>query len=315
MESLCELSPEFMWSAVSPPANEFVLINDSLASDGSFLLHHFISLYLKGGHSVCLVTAAQPLSHYDAISRKFGGNIGAAQDRFRCIDALSMVHNFSQVLPVSSSSSSNMEQTIKLRSGSVEDSAPEQPSCFWRSLYRSVCTVVETLDNSIPDSVCCVIVDDISVLRDVWGVSPAGTSVDMSLEFLKYCRNKMTRGSVRGALIVLQHVDCGWSGDNDEGETAGDGACLRPEQLGGALQEEASAVAALKGAQHLSDVVMEVRPLRTGYAKDVHGSVTITRRPKVCVQAGTAAALATLHRQFKVTDNTVKVFEVGSGGW
>ncbi|XP_060080435.1 elongator complex protein 6-like [Ylistrum balloti] len=40
--------------------------------DGQFLIHHFLSFFLRNEHPVCLMTLAQSFNHFNTVSKKFG---------------------------------------------------------------------------------------------------------------------------------------------------------------------------------------------------------------------------------------------------
>ncbi|XP_021112433.1 elongator complex protein 6 isoform X2 [Heterocephalus glaber] len=45
-------------------------------TDGSFLVHHFLSFYLKANCKVCFVALVQSFSHYNIVGQKLGWNSG-----------------------------------------------------------------------------------------------------------------------------------------------------------------------------------------------------------------------------------------------
>jgi len=59
------------WSLSCLPAHQSILISGKDV-DASFLLHHFISMFLKASQAVLLITAAQVESHYSVVCGKFG---------------------------------------------------------------------------------------------------------------------------------------------------------------------------------------------------------------------------------------------------
>ena len=69
-----------------------VLLRDSLASDGGFLLAHILKLLLglDGRHRVVLVAVRQTMVHYGTVFRKLGLNVSAlaAAGRVVLLDAL-----------------------------------------------------------------------------------------------------------------------------------------------------------------------------------------------------------------------------------
>lgn len=76
----------------SPPVDTVMLVKESNA-DGSFVLHHLISLYLKGGCNVCLVGFAQSLTHYANVANRLSVNLTKMKQegKFLFIDALNLL--------------------------------------------------------------------------------------------------------------------------------------------------------------------------------------------------------------------------------
>lgn len=46
------------------------MIADTIRAEGSFLLHHFIHMFLKGNNAACVVGLDQSLFHYFNVARK-----------------------------------------------------------------------------------------------------------------------------------------------------------------------------------------------------------------------------------------------------
>ncbi|KGL80919.1 Elongator complex protein 6, partial [Tinamus guttatus] len=59
---------------------KFTLLRDT-RTDGSFLVHHFLSFYLRAGCKVCFVALLQSFSHYNIVAQKLGVNLTAAKER------------------------------------------------------------------------------------------------------------------------------------------------------------------------------------------------------------------------------------------
>ncbi|KAL3877359.1 hypothetical protein ACJMK2_035081 [Sinanodonta woodiana] len=57
---------------------EFVVISSSKA-DGSFLIHHFLSFFLKQNKPVCFVGFSQSYNHYNTVAQKLSCNLNAAK--------------------------------------------------------------------------------------------------------------------------------------------------------------------------------------------------------------------------------------------
>ncbi|KAM5157522.1 LOW QUALITY PROTEIN: elongator complex protein 6 [Mantella aurantiaca] len=66
-------------NALSAERPQFTLITD-WKTDGSFLLHHFLSYYLKSRCRVIFVALAQSFSHYNLVAQKLGVNLVSARD-------------------------------------------------------------------------------------------------------------------------------------------------------------------------------------------------------------------------------------------
>lgn len=52
-EALYDLSEHLAWSPTSAPRGELVLVTDVAESSGSFLVQHFVALFLKAGVCAC----------------------------------------------------------------------------------------------------------------------------------------------------------------------------------------------------------------------------------------------------------------------
>ena len=64
------LNESLGWSETSLPSEKLMLISDSLAADGAFLLPHFINYYIKSKQRVIIVGLEQGFSHYLTICKK-----------------------------------------------------------------------------------------------------------------------------------------------------------------------------------------------------------------------------------------------------
>lgn len=49
-------------------------------TDGSFLVHHFLSFYLKANCKVCFVALVQSFSHYNIVGQKLGNVVALVHD-------------------------------------------------------------------------------------------------------------------------------------------------------------------------------------------------------------------------------------------
>uniref|UniRef100_A0A8D0HIW7 Elongator complex protein 6 n=1 Tax=Sphenodon punctatus TaxID=8508 RepID=A0A8D0HIW7_SPHPU len=62
------------------PSQGLTLLCDA-KTDGSFLVHHFLSFYLKAGCKVCFVALLQSFSHYKIVAQKLGVSLATARER------------------------------------------------------------------------------------------------------------------------------------------------------------------------------------------------------------------------------------------
>ena len=66
------------------PLGSFYLISD-YQTDGSFLVDHFNSLFLKGGGNVCFLGLAQSFNHYNSVGNKIGISLSQARENGQLI--------------------------------------------------------------------------------------------------------------------------------------------------------------------------------------------------------------------------------------
>ena len=73
------------------PRGQCILAVEISGSNGSFILHHFLSLALRGGTAVCFVGLAQTFNHYACIGNKLTLNLSRMREsgKLTFIDALS----------------------------------------------------------------------------------------------------------------------------------------------------------------------------------------------------------------------------------
>jgi len=75
------------------PAGQCILTVELSGSNGSFILHHFLSLALRGGTSVCFVGLSQTFHHYACVGNKLTLNLSRLQDsgKLMFVDGLSLI--------------------------------------------------------------------------------------------------------------------------------------------------------------------------------------------------------------------------------
>ncbi|XP_010783881.1 elongator complex protein 6-like, partial [Notothenia coriiceps] len=77
---------------------EFVLLSDR-QSDASFLIHHFLSLYLRARCKVCFVGLVQSFNHYSAISQRMGVSLTQAKEKGQLVFLEGQKESLSVLIP------------------------------------------------------------------------------------------------------------------------------------------------------------------------------------------------------------------------
>nr|XP_014353136.1 PREDICTED: elongator complex protein 6 isoform X2 [Latimeria chalumnae] len=165
----------------------FVCVCDS-KTDGSFLIHHFLSFYIKAGCKVCFVALVQSFSHYSIIAQKLGTNLGAAKERGQLV-FLEGLKSSVDIL-FSEEPRSAQPHPFQFISNTGED---------LKSLYHCIQTSLSQTDSStwkFP----VLIVDDLSVLLSL------GVNVVNVLDFIHYCRATIC-SKLKGTVVTLAHSD------------------------------------------------------------------------------------------------------------
>ncbi|XP_042188036.1 elongator complex protein 6 [Callorhinchus milii] len=183
----------------SPEQGECVLLCDS-QTDGNFLVHHFLSFYLKGGCKVCFLGLIQSFSHYSLVAQKLGVNLPAARQQGQLV--------FMEGLR----SSLDLLLTHEPEGTATQSESPLQflssPGADLRSLYRFVRTSLSPSPGSgwkFP----VLIVDDLSVLLSL------GVSTTNILSFIHYCRASIC-SQLQGNVVVLAHDDADSEDEENE---------------------------------------------------------------------------------------------------
>lgn len=141
--------------------NEILLIT-SRGTDGGFLLHHFISYYLKQAFPVCLVTLAQTFAHYSQAGLKIGANLDRAKKN-------GFLHHIDLLARLSSSYLTKTGQS----KDKIKSTGSEGLHCNLEKLFHEIRTQLDSLvknpqhEKNNPDPALLVI-DDLSMLL-CWG--------------------------------------------------------------------------------------------------------------------------------------------------
>ncbi|XP_027625103.1 elongator complex protein 6 [Tupaia chinensis] len=155
-------------------------------TDGSFLVHHFLSFYLKANCKVCFVALIQSFSHYNIVGQKLGVSLTAARERGQLVfleGLKSSVDVFFQA----------QEKTHPLHFLREANAGNLQP------LYEFVQEALKPVDSGAAAWRCPVLlVDDLSVLLSL------GVGAVAVLDFVHYCRATVC-SELKGNLVALVH--------------------------------------------------------------------------------------------------------------
>ncbi|XP_062970243.1 elongator complex protein 6 isoform X3 [Cynocephalus volans] len=139
-------------------------------TDGSFLVNHFLSFYLKANCKVCFVALIQSFSHYNIVGQKLGVSLTTAREcgQLVFLEGLkSSVDVFFQA----------QEEPHPLQFLRETNAGNLQP------LYEFVREALKPVDNGGAAWRCPVLlVDDLSVLLSL------GVGAVAVLDFIHYCR-------------------------------------------------------------------------------------------------------------------------------
>lgn len=142
--------------------HEFVVLS-SKKIDGNFILHHFISQYLKNNARIVLFGFSQILTHYSSACHKLGVNISMARDnnQFVYVDILQLM------------------QDGFLCENPSEDVIFSNLNSSTFSLKK----IYKMIQANIPaDKPTLVLIDDITTMVNI------GVSVQDVCDFIHYCK-------------------------------------------------------------------------------------------------------------------------------
>lgn len=166
----------------SPERGQFTLISGQ-KTDAGFLLHHFLSYYLKAGCRVCFVALAQSFSHYNVIAQKLGVNLVNARDQGQ-LRFLEGLRSYTRLLFADTPETEAENPLRFLRTGSD-----------LRPLYDYI---TDALTPPAGEQWKCpvLIIDDVGVLLSL------GVTTLQVLDFIHYCRASVCHRN-QGAVVCL----------------------------------------------------------------------------------------------------------------
>ncbi|XP_047217040.1 elongator complex protein 6 [Girardinichthys multiradiatus] len=216
---------------------EFILVSDR-QSDASFLIHHFLSFYLRSRCKVCFLGLVQSFCHYSAVSQRLGVSLTQAKEKGQLVFFEGLKESLSLLIPQENNTESEAVNFLR------------DPAVGLRGLYEFVRSSVIS-SGSVEEGAeewgpPVLLVDDLSVLLSL------GVNFGAVLDFSHYCRAAVC-SQLQGNMVML--VRCNGEEEEDDGD------------------EETEAL--LKGLTHQCSLNLHVQGLPTGYCKDIHGKVEV----------------------------------------
>ncbi|KAG5856821.1 elongator complex protein 6 [Anguilla rostrata] len=195
LDSILNISPENF------PQTEFTLVSDRKA-DASFLIHYFLSFYLRAGCKVCFLGLVQSFSHYSAVSQRLGVSLIQAREKGQLVFLEGLKGALAVLLEEKPNPSA---QTLGfLRS----------PHTGLRGLYEFVQESLMTKGEEGKWGPPVLIVDDLTVFLSL------GVRVGAVLDFTHYCR-AFVCSKLQGNVVMLIR------GEEEEGDEEGSELLLK----------------------------------------------------------------------------------------
>uniref|UniRef100_A0A8C4XF33 Elongator complex protein 6 n=1 Tax=Erpetoichthys calabaricus TaxID=27687 RepID=A0A8C4XF33_ERPCA len=179
-----ELNGILNWSLDKFEKGQCVLLSES-KTDGSFLIHHFLSFFLKAQCKVCFLGLVQSFSHYSTV----GINMLQAREKGQLVFFEGLRNSLDMLLPESDASDAEPQPLSFLR----------WPSTDLRNLFDFVNSSLSQSENDMSRWASPVLlIDDLSVLLSL-GVNPTAV-----LDFIHYCRMAVC-SKQQGNMVTLVH--------------------------------------------------------------------------------------------------------------
>ncbi|XP_077792757.1 elongator complex protein 6 isoform X1 [Podarcis muralis] len=181
---------ELLGASVEKPEQGKLTLLCSEKTDASFLLHHFLSFYLKAGCKVCFVALLQSFSHYNLVAQKLGVSLAAAKERGQLV--------FLEGLKTSNDILFGQEQQQELTGEASPFQFLSGDGSNLKALYEFVCSALSPVAGG--DSWKCpvLLVDNLGILLGL------GVRLTDILDFIHYCRVTVN-AQLKGNLVVMLH--------------------------------------------------------------------------------------------------------------
>lgn len=277
LNSILNISPDKI------SQEEFFVISERHC-DASFLIHHFLSFYLRARCKVCFLGLVQSFSHYSAVGQRLGVSLVQAKQKGQLVFLEGLRESLSHLIPGEGGAGCDALSFLS------------DPSRSLKSLFEFV---RDGCGGPVGGAVCAqdpggdldsgggaeewgppvLLVDDVSVLLSL------GVSVGAVLDFSHYCRATVC-SQLQGNVVMLVHCEEDEDDDNDD----------KGSEL------------LLRGLTHQSSLTLHVQGLPTGYCRDIHGQMEVCRRRSSSDGQNTLRKLF----QYKVHDKGASFFARGT---
>ncbi|TRY86362.1 hypothetical protein DNTS_012141 [Danionella cerebrum] len=171
---------------------DFTLVSDRQA-DASFLVHHYLSFYLRAGCKVCFLGLVQSFSHYSVVAQRLGVNLSQAREKGQLVFLEALKESVDTILKEDSSQGTQALSYLWSPGAGLEG--------LFRFVKSSLC---QSEDHGPP----VLIVDDLSVLLSL------GVGAGAILDFTLYCQAAVC-SELQGNVVIM--VRCEQEEDDEEG--------------------------------------------------------------------------------------------------
>ncbi|XP_072316497.1 elongator complex protein 6 [Eucyclogobius newberryi] len=251
---------------------EFIIISEKRCN-ASFLIHHFLSFYLRARCKVCFLGLVQSFSHYHAVSQRLGVSLIQAKEKGQLVFLEALQESLPHLIPQAGHAGSDALHFLRDPTDGLQNLFQ-----FVQTSCRGPVGAPDISEGAVEWGPPVLLVDDLSVLLSL------GVSVGAVLDFSHYCRATVC-SRLQGNVVMLLHCD----EEEDDGDTEGTDLLL-------------------KGLTHQCSLALHVQGLPTGYCRDIHGQMELCWRKQ---QADAQNTLKKLF-QYKVHDKGASFFPRGT---
>ncbi|XP_058039551.1 elongator complex protein 6 [Ahaetulla prasina] len=176
---------ELLGASLEQPQRSKLILLCATKTDASFLVHHFLSFYLKAHCKVCFLAFVQSFSHYNSVAQKLGVNLLTAKEQNQLV-FFEGLKSANQVL-FGDGQESQDPNPFQFISGDGSD---------LKQLYYFVRTSLYPSADGYQGKFPVLIVDDLSVLLSL------GVRLTDVLNFVHYCRATVNT-ELKGNLVFM----------------------------------------------------------------------------------------------------------------